>query len=187
MRPTGALPSLSGSIASEKALVEVPAIGLLQSLGWQHGDLMQEEPGAKNPTGRLSFVEVILPARLRAALRRLNPALSEEALREAEAVLTADRSAMLPLAANREVYGLLRNGVPIEVRQPDGSSKPERVALIDWTNPAGHGRLRQRHSPPARRVEGAHTACSGSLRGQPAGLPRYHPAAIRLQRLYDPF
>jgi hypothetical protein len=54
MAPAGTPLSLSGSIASEKAVVEVPAVELLQSLGWQHGDLMQEEPGAKNPTGRLS-------------------------------------------------------------------------------------------------------------------------------------
>lgn len=138
MPPAGASPSLSGSIASEKALVEVPAVELLQSLGWQHGDLMQEEPGPNNPIGRLSSREVILPARLRAALRRLNPTLSEDALREAETVLTADRSAMLPVAANRDVYGLLRDGVPFAVRQPDGSLKPERVALIDWTDAANN-------------------------------------------------
>lgn len=138
MRPAGASPSLSGSIASEKAVVEVPAVELLQSLGWQHGDLMQEEVGAKNATGRLSFREVILPARLRASLRRLNPALPKAALSEAERALTADRSAMLPVAANREVYGFLRDGVPIEVRQPDGSLKPERVVLVDWTNPTSN-------------------------------------------------
>lgn len=126
-------PSLSGAIASEKALVEVPAVELLQSLGWQHGDLMQEEPGPTNTTGRLSFREVILPARLRAALRRLNPSLPEEALAQAEAKLAEDRSAMLPIAANREVYRLLRDGVPVELRQPDGSLKPDRVWLIDWT------------------------------------------------------
>ena len=134
MSPAGISPSLTGAIASEKAVVEVPAVELLQSLGWQHGDLMQEEPGAKNPTGRLSFREVILPARLRAALHRLNPALPEEALQQAEAKLTEDRSAMLPIAANREVYRLLRDGVAVELRQPDGSLKPDRVRLVDWTN-----------------------------------------------------
>src|SRR3954468_12605134 len=103
-------PSLSGAIASEKAMVEVPAIELLQSLGWRHGNLMQEEPGPKNPTGRLSLREVFLPARLRTALRELNPGLPEEAVQQAEAKLTQDRSAMLSIAANREVYRLLRDG-----------------------------------------------------------------------------
>jgi type I restriction enzyme R subunit len=132
------LASLSGAIASEKAVVEVPAVELLQSLGWQHGDLMQEVPGLANFTGRLSLREVVLPARLRAALRRLNPSLPEEALQQAEAKLAEDRSAMLPVPANREVYRLLRDGVGVELRQPDGSLKPARVQLVGWTNPAAN-------------------------------------------------
>ena len=80
----------------------------------------------------------MLPARLRAALRKLNPSLPDEALQQAEIALTADRSAMLPVAANREVYRLLRDGMPVQVRQPDGSLKDERVAVIDWTNPAAN-------------------------------------------------
>ena len=128
----------SGGIASEKGVVEGPAIELLQELGWTHANLMHEQPGPANPTGRLSFREAILPARLRAALKALNPTLPEEALREAELALTVDRSAMLPVAANRLVYGMLREGVVVEVLQPDGSRKPERVMLIDWTNPAAN-------------------------------------------------
>jgi len=138
MSAAGTPSSLSGAIASERALVEVPAVELLQSLGWQHGDLMQEELGPKNPTGRVSFREIILHARLRAALCRLNPTLSTEALQQAEAKLAEDRSAMLPVAANREVYRLLRDGVPVELRQPDGSLKPDRVRLVDWTNTAAN-------------------------------------------------
>jgi type I restriction enzyme R subunit len=130
--------SLSGAIASEKAIVEEPSVELLQSLGWRHGNLMQEQPGPNNPTGRLSFRDVILPARLRAALRRLNPKLPEEALAQAEAALAEDRSAMLPVAANRDVHRLLRDGVPVELRQPDGSLNPDRVRLIDWTDAAAN-------------------------------------------------
>lgn len=130
--------SLSGAIASEKSLVEEPAIALLQEMGWTHVNLIQEQPGQSNPTGRLSFRELVLPKRLRDALQILNPSLPEEALREAEVALTTDRAAMLPVAANRDVYKLLRNGVPVEVRQPDGSLKPERVTLIDWTNPTAN-------------------------------------------------
>ena len=41
---------------------------------------------------------------------------------------------MLPVAANRELWRLLRDGVAVEARQPDGSFKPERVWVIDWTD-----------------------------------------------------
>ncbi len=70
MASNGPSQSLSGTIASEKALVEGPAIDLLVALGWNHANLMQEAPGPQNPTGRLR--ETILPGRLRVALRRLN-------------------------------------------------------------------------------------------------------------------
>src|SRR5215831_256516 len=125
--------SLSGIITSEDKLVEKPGLDLLVELGWTHVNLFAEEPGLTNPTGRLSFRELVLPKRLRAGLRKLNPSLPDEALREAELALTADRSAMLPIAANREVYGLLRDGIAVRVRQPDGSFKDERVAVIHWT------------------------------------------------------
>jgi type I restriction enzyme, R subunit len=41
---------------------------------------------------------------------------------------------MLPMAANREVYGLLRDGIAVQTRRPDGSLKDERVTLIHWTD-----------------------------------------------------
>jgi type I restriction enzyme, R subunit len=135
MRPPGSPRSLSGVITSEDKLVEKPGLDLLVELGWTHADVFDEDPGPANPSGRLSFRELVLPARLHAALRKLNPSLVNEALRQAEIVLTADRSAMLPVAANLEVYRMMRDGIPVQVRKQDGSLKDERVALIDWTQP----------------------------------------------------
>jgi type I restriction enzyme R subunit len=97
--------SLSGVITSEDGLVERPGLELLEGLGWQHINLMKEELGPKNPTGRLSFRELVLPARLGAALRKLNPLLPLEALQEAEIALIANRSAMLPVAATGKFIG----------------------------------------------------------------------------------
>ncbi len=130
--------SLSGAITSEGGLVETPGLDLLAELGWTCVDLMEEAPGPTSSTGRQSFRELVLPTRLRRALRKLNQSHPEEALQQAELALTADRSAMLPVAANRDVYRLLREGAAVQVRQPDGSLKPERVALIDWTDPASN-------------------------------------------------
>ena len=118
--------------------MEGPALELLQELGWQYQNLMQEEPGPKNPTGRRSRREVFLAARLRATLQRLNPGLPAKTLEQAETDLTADRSTMLPIAANREVYRLLRDGVPVQVPQDDGSLKPDRVRFVDWVNVAAN-------------------------------------------------
>jgi type I restriction enzyme, R subunit len=130
--------SLSGVVTSEDALVERPGLDLLKELGWSHSNLFSEEPGTANATGRHSFHELLLPVRLRAALRNLNPSLPDEALQQAEIALATDRSAMLPVPANREVYKLMRDGIAVQVRRADGSLKDERVAVIDWTNPTAN-------------------------------------------------
>jgi type I restriction enzyme R subunit len=130
--------SLSGVITSEGGLVETPGLDLLVELGWRHSNLYYEQPALANPTGRLSFREIVLPTPLRNALRKLNPSLPNEALQQAEIALTQDRSAMLPVAANREVYRLLREGVAVQVRQPDGLLKDQRVTVIDWTHQANN-------------------------------------------------
>lgn len=128
-------PSLTGHIAPEDGGVERPALALLAELGWSRLDLMRETPGAANPTGRTSFRQAYLPARLRAALEKLNPLLPPEALALAETELTRDRSAMLPVAANREVHRLLVDGVAVEIKRDDGAFETLRVRTIDWLDP----------------------------------------------------
>ncbi|HEP8278273.1 TPA: type I restriction endonuclease subunit R [Pseudomonas aeruginosa] len=131
-------PSLSSEY-SEDGAVEQPALTLLQQLGWLHVNLMEEKPGLDNPTGRTSFQQAWLPARLRAALVKLNPGLPEEALKLAEEVLTQDRSALSPIAANRELYHLLRAGVRVEIKRPeDGKSETVTVRVIDWRDVAAN-------------------------------------------------
>jgi type I restriction enzyme, R subunit len=129
---------LASAVSTEKALVELPAIELLDSLGWHTASLQHEVVGPANLTGRATLREVYLPARLRSALATLNPHLPPTALAEAIEVLTRDRSAMLPVRANREVYSLLRDGVPVQVRNPDGRTNPDRARLIDWTQTAAN-------------------------------------------------
>src|SRR5262245_39471630 len=118
--PTALPGSLASIITTESGLVEKPGIDLLVSTGWVHSDLLYEQPEplpdgglqeAANWTGRRSFRDLLLPVRFRTALRKLNPLLPEEALQLAENAVTADRSAMLPIAANRDVYRLLHDGV----------------------------------------------------------------------------
>jgi type I restriction enzyme R subunit len=57
----------------ELALVEMPAIDLLTSLGWGFKNLYAETFGLSGSEGRKSESQVILTRRLRAALVALNP------------------------------------------------------------------------------------------------------------------
>jgi type I restriction enzyme R subunit len=131
-------PGLSTALASEEEVVEAPALALLEGFGWAHVNLMQEKPGPANPTGRTSYRQHWLPARLMAALQKLNPTASPQALQPAADELTRDRSAMLPANANREVIGLLRDGVPVEMPGKDGKPETIRIRAIDWLEPANN-------------------------------------------------
>ena len=120
---------------SEADLVEQPAIELFAKLGWMTGNLFSEFSGAASAEGRSSKRESILPNRLRLALKRLNPALPQEALDDAYSELTRERGAIDPIRANAEVHDLLRKGVAVEVRGPDGTRKTEIVRVVDWQSP----------------------------------------------------
>ena len=121
---------------TEDQLVEQPAIGLFAALGWQTVSAREETFGAGGTLGRETKGEVVLADRLRAALVRLNPGLPAEAIQTALDELVRDRSAMSLEAANREIYRLLKDGVPVSV--PDfahGGQKTERLRVVDWAQP----------------------------------------------------
>jgi type I restriction enzyme R subunit len=127
-------PSLAGLIASEDSVVEKPALDLLNSMGWDTLNLMNEVPGPANPTGRTNFKQSHLPTRLRAALLKHNPDVPLSAIEAAELVLTQDRSALSSEHANREVLRLVRNGVQVQVKNDEGGYDDHRVQVIDWKN-----------------------------------------------------
>src|ERR1700693_5517536 len=100
---------------TEDQLVERPAIELFAGLGWQTKSAMEEVFGENGTLARETPAEAVLFSRLRAALERLNPTLAPEGINSAIDELTRDRSAMSLVAANSEVYGLLKEGVAVSV------------------------------------------------------------------------
>ena len=123
---------------SEEALVEQPAMELFQSLGWSTGKLLDEWAGGSSSVGRQSQQDVVLVQRLKDALAKLNPKLPEDALERAIEEITRDRSKLLPLNANLELYRLLKDGVKVEVTDERGRSVMETVRVIDWKDPAAN-------------------------------------------------
>ncbi|MFO0180484.1 MAG: type I restriction endonuclease, partial [bacterium] len=97
---------------TEDQLVEQPAIGLFAELGWQTMSALEETFGSGGTLGRETKSEVVLVNRLRALLAKLNPSVPAEAIQTAIDELARDRSAMSLEAANREVYRLLKEGIP---------------------------------------------------------------------------
>ena len=129
------------TLDSEAAL-ENATMALFSQLGWETMDAYYEVYGAsgdaRGPTpylGREHRGQVVLLPRLTAALARLNPGLAAEALDLAVEQLTRDRSTVTLVQANREIYELLKDGVKVPVRDPEGEEQVETVQVIDWNDP----------------------------------------------------
>lgn len=120
----------------ELALVEMPAIDLLTSLGWSYKNLYAETLGELGSEGRESESQVILTRRLRAALVALNPGLPADAYAQAIEQLTQDRTKQIAVNANRDFYRLLKDGVQVKVPDEHGGHSTETLRVIDWTTPA---------------------------------------------------
>lgn len=122
---------------TEDELVEQPAITLLAELGWRTANAFHEFDNGPSPFGRATRSDVILPARLRPSLQRLNPGATYEAIEQAIEELTRDRSMMSMVAANREIYHLLKNGVRVSIPDPSGEGDTvEVIQVIDWDAPS---------------------------------------------------
>lgn len=119
---------------SEDELVERPTLELLACLGYETLNGYYE-PAA---LGRDDQSQPILRHRLRPKLAEFNPGLPAEAIDAAIEELTQDRSALDPVRANREIHGLLRDGVQVTVVDDQGERSTERVELVDWGEPAAN-------------------------------------------------
>jgi type I restriction enzyme R subunit len=159
---------MSPGAYSEDQLVEQPAIGLFRSLGWAIASGQDEIYGTSATLGRDNPAEVVLTARLRAALQTLNPRLPETALASAIDELTRDRGAMLPEHANREVYTLLKEGISVSIPDTEnGGQRKETVRVMDWETPDNNDFLLVSQFS----VSGTLYTCRPDLVGFVNGLP----------------
>src|SRR5439155_18832700 len=79
--------------------------------------------------------DVILVDRVKEAVFALNPNIPAKAINEALEKLLDRRQAMSLVAANREIYDLLRDGIPVEFDNAKGQKQQERVRLIHFNEP----------------------------------------------------
>jgi type I restriction enzyme R subunit len=122
---------------SEDQLVEQPAVSLLDNLGWETLSASDERFGQDGTLGRDTKSQVVLVKRLNASLVKLNPAITDStAILSAIDEITRDRSTMGLAVANREIYDLLKEGVPVSITDAEnGGQKTIRVKVVDWETP----------------------------------------------------
>jgi type I restriction enzyme R subunit len=126
-------------IHSEDRLVqETFSDHLRDVLGWSSVYTHNEETFGPNGTlGRDSEREVVLVRDLRAAIDRLNPDLPEPARAQALEKLTRVDASRSLIQHNKEYYGFIKGGVPVEWRQGNGT-KHARIRVIDFRNPTNN-------------------------------------------------
>ncbi len=118
-----------------ESAVEEAALGWLASVGWEvvHGG--EIAPGGPQAE-RAVYGDVVLEARLRAAITRLNPSVPAEGIEDAYRRLTRDDAPSLE-AQNRAMHRLLVDGVNVEYGE-DGRVAGAQVRVLDFEDPGAN-------------------------------------------------
>ena len=122
---------------SENILVQESAGHLLErELGWEVAFAYNTEQLGKDGTfGRTSYREILLTRYFRQALQRLNPWLTSAQMDEAQKKMESRLSTASPMQINEEKYALIRDGIPVTVKRPDGRTEEKKAAVIDFQHP----------------------------------------------------
>lgn len=122
---------------SENILVQESAGNLLHDeLGWDvHFAYNTEVLGKNGSFGRESYKDILLTRYFYEALRKFNPWINENQIREAQELLEKRLSTSSLLQANEEKYFLIRDGIPVTVKKPNGQTETKKAIVIDFNNP----------------------------------------------------
>ncbi|SFX76714.1 type I restriction endonuclease subunit R [Ruminococcus sp. XPD3002] len=122
---------------SENILVQGAAGDLLRDeLGWNVVFAYNEEKlGVDGTLGRTSYKEILLMRYFRAALKDLNPWITDTQITEAEKLMTEHMSTASLIQINEEKYGYIRDGIPVTVKRPDGRTETKKAKVINFNEP----------------------------------------------------
>lgn len=107
----------------EKAIIQI----FENNLGYRHSNCID-----KDITGRLTENEVVIKPLLKQQLIKLNPALPASAIENAFEQICQTRLDKSDLMANKEIYGLIKNGVQVIINNKANRKEPATVKVIDF-------------------------------------------------------
>jgi type I restriction enzyme, R subunit len=113
--------------------VEEAALAWLAELGYATANGLDIGPDG-GAAERASHGDVLLVARVHAAIANLDPSLPGETRAEVFAKLMQAETPSLVLE-NRRLHRYVIEGVPVDIRRADGSIGGEQVRLIDFDDP----------------------------------------------------
>ena len=122
---------------SENVLVQDSAADLMHDeLGWDVVYAYNTEVLGENGTlGRRDYHEIVLWRYFNAALKKLNPWITDPQIAEAKQTLSSYLSSASLLQINEEKYFMIRDGIPVTVKKPNGKTEEKKAIVIDFNDP----------------------------------------------------
>jgi type I restriction enzyme R subunit len=122
---------------SENVLVQNSAATLMHDeLGWDVVYAYNQEVLGENGTlGRKDYHEIVLWRYFNQALKKLNPWITEAQIGEAHQTLSSYLSSASLLQINEEKYFMIRDGIPVTVKKPNGKIEEKKAVVIDFNDP----------------------------------------------------
>lgn len=129
------MPNLISEDQIEKATIHL----LTDTLGYRHINCYTDDhDNANDLSNREDKSEVVFFDILNEKAKSLNPTIPQSALNGAVTKLTNPRYAMSRTLANKEVYELIREGIPVEYEDTQGKTKTTYVNIIDFNDPGNN-------------------------------------------------
>lgn len=131
---------MASDYSEDKLVQEATAQFLEEELGWNSVMAFDEEVlGIENGTlGRASQEEVILTRPFKAALKRLNPWMTENNLTDALNKMNEFMSSQSLMQINEQKYQYIRDGIPVNRPNPSGELEEVKARIIDFDEPGNN-------------------------------------------------
>lgn len=172
---------------SENILIQESACNLLHNeLKWNVQLAYNAEILGKDGTfGRESYHEVLLFRYFRKALKKFNPWINENQILEAQNLLENRISTSSLLQINEEKYFLIRDGIPVTVKKPNGQTETKKATVIDFQNPENNDFLAIKELKIEGDLYHRRTDIVGFVNGIPLLFVELKKNTIDVQNAYD--
>ena len=172
---------------SENLLVQESAGNLLRDeLGWDVQFAFEAEKLGKDGSfGRESYKEILLTRYFEEAIRKFNPWIQDAQIVQARDALEQRLSTSSLLQINEEKYFLLRDGIPVTIKKPNGQTEIKKATIIDFQNPENNYFLAIKELKIYGELYRRRTDIVGFVNGIPLLFVELKKSTVDVQNAYE--
>ena len=172
---------------SENLLVQESAGNLLrEELGWDVQFAFEAEKLGKDGSfGRESYKEILLTRYFEEAIRKFNPWIQDAQIVQARDALEQRLSTSSLLQINEEKYFLLRDGIPVTIKKPNGQTEIKKATIIDFQNPENNYFLAIKELKIYGELYRRRTDIVGFVNGIPLLFVELKKSTVDVQNAYE--